>query len=116
MGEPRAYRPALPLASIAREARADVVAGRLDADAVDAVLAALGHRDARARARPDGLSDREVEVLRLVARGKTNKEIGSLLGISARTIQNHVAHVYDKIGVYSRAGAALYAIERGLFH
>ena len=60
--------------------------------------------------------DRELQAipLRHLARGKTNKEIGSLLGISARTVQNHVAHVYDKAGVYSRAGAALFATENNL--
>jgi DNA-binding CsgD family transcriptional regulator len=61
-----------------------------------------------------GLSGREVEVLAWVARGKTNPEIGIILGISAKTIQHHVAHIYEKIGVSSRAGAALFAMENGL--
>jgi DNA-binding NarL/FixJ family response regulator len=55
-----------------------------------------------------------VEVLRFVARGKSNREISELLGISPRTVQNHVAHIYDKIGVYSRAGAALFVTEQAL--
>ena len=76
------------------------------------VLAAAGVE--RPPSRPQGLSPRELEVLRLVARGKSNREIGNLLGISARTVQNHVANLYDKIAVYSRAGATLYAVERGL--
>ena len=63
---------------------------------------------------PSGLSDREVEVLRLVARGRTNKDVARTLGISARTVQHHVAHIYTKIGVSSRAGAALFAAEHGL--
>jgi HD-GYP domain-containing protein (c-di-GMP phosphodiesterase class II)/DNA-binding CsgD family transcriptional regulator len=63
---------------------------------------------------PSGLSDREVEVLRLVARGSTNKDVARALGISARTVQHHVAHIYTKIGVTSRAGAALFAAEHGL--
>ncbi|MCA9673622.1 MAG: helix-turn-helix transcriptional regulator, partial [Myxococcales bacterium] len=63
---------------------------------------------------PAHLSDREVEVLRLVAIGRTNPEIGRLLGISAKTVQHHVSHVFDKLGVASRAGAALAAVELGL--
>jgi DNA-binding NarL/FixJ family response regulator len=74
-------------------------------------MAARG-RPAREAARQ--LSEREVEVLRLVANGKTNKEIGFLLGISARTVQHHTAHVYDKLGVDNRAGAARWATEKGL--
>jgi HD-GYP domain-containing protein (c-di-GMP phosphodiesterase class II) len=87
--------------------------GQLDRDAVDVVLEAAGGAPCRA-SRPRGLSEREIEVLRFVARGKSNREIGTLLSISPRTVQNHVAHIYDKIGVYSRAGAALFAIEERL--
>ena len=65
---------------------------------------------------PQGLSEREIEVMVWVARGKTNPEIGILLGISARTVQHHVAHIYEKIGVSSRAGAALHAMENGLLN
>jgi DNA-binding CsgD family transcriptional regulator len=60
------------------------------------------------------LTGRELEVLRFVGFGKTNREIASILGISQRTVQHHVAHAYDKVGVYSRAGAALWLAERGL--
>lgn len=60
------------------------------------------------------LTERELEVLRLVGHGKTNREIGFLLGISHKTVQHHVAHAYDKAGIYSRAGAALWLAERGL--
>lgn len=109
--EPRAHRPAIDAARAADVMRSEVKERNLDAAAVDAVLG--GGVLSRPRA-PSGLSDREVEVLRHLARGKTNKEIGSLLGISARTVQNHVAHVYDKAGVYSRAGAALFATENNL--
>jgi len=58
-----------------------------------------------------GLSNREVEVLHLIAKGKTNKEIGSVLGISARTVQVHASRAYDKIGAYNRAGATLWLAE-----
>ena len=89
--------------------------GLLCRDAVDAVLGAVsGARPAQRAAWPRGLTDREVAVLRLVARGKSNQEIGTLLGISPRTVKNHVAHAYDKIGVYSRAGAALFVTENAL--
>lgn len=60
------------------------------------------------------LTERELEVLRLVGHGKTNREIGFLLGISHKTVQHHIAHAYDKAGIYSRAGAALWLAERGL--
>ena len=60
---------------------------------------------------PD-LSNREVEVLHLIAKGKTNKEIGGVLGISARTVQVHASRTYDKIGACNRAGATLWLAER----
>jgi DNA-binding NarL/FixJ family response regulator len=60
------------------------------------------------------LSEREVEVLVHVARGRSNKEIAQVLGLSPKTVQHHVAHVYAKIGVSARAAAALHAVERGL--
>ncbi len=113
--EPRPYRPAHSPADAARILSGEAAAGKLDRRAAEAVLAAASAPAGPARlAWPRGLSDREIEVLRLLARGKTNKEIGLLLAISARTVQNHVAHIYDKIGVYSRAGAALFAIEERL--
>jgi DNA-binding NarL/FixJ family response regulator len=58
-----------------------------------------------------GLSEREVDVSRLLARGKTNKEIADLLGISVRTVHNHVAHIFDKLGVHSRSGVAVWLVE-----
>ncbi|MBT9554707.1 MAG: HD domain-containing protein [Myxococcales bacterium] len=116
MGEPRAYREPLAPERIRDEIDADVKAGRLAARAADAVLAAASLRAARpARSgTPGGLTDREVEVLTWLARGKTNKEIGQLLDISPRTVQNHIASIYDKLGLYSRAGATLFAVENQL--
>jgi putative nucleotidyltransferase with HDIG domain len=114
MGEPRPHRPALSEADARRALAEDVAQGRLDAEAVRAVLMAAGEPDDLPAANPGGLSDREVEVLVLVARGASNKEIAARLGLSAKTVQHHVAHVYDKIGVRSRAAAALFAVERGL--
>ena len=60
------------------------------------------------------MTEREVEVLRLVAREQTNPSIAEALGISAKTVERHVTHIYQKIGVSSRAGAAVYALENGL--
>ena len=96
------------------ELRAAGVPGRLDADAVAAVLAAAGHRvSATAYRRLAGLTNREVEVLRLVARGLSNKEIAARLVVTPKTVGNHIEHIYTKIGV-NRAGAALFAMRHGL--
>ena len=81
---------------------------------VDAVLAVAGHRVPRRRAGPAGLTQREIEVLRLLARGLSNKEIAQRLVISPKTVGNHVEHIYTKIGATNRAGASLFAIQRGL--
>jgi HD-GYP domain-containing protein (c-di-GMP phosphodiesterase class II) len=114
MREPRPYRAALTADAAARELRADVHAGRLDADAVEVVLSAAGHRASRRREGVAGLTAREVEVLRLVARGLSNKEVGQLLVISPKTAGNHVEHIYAKIGASNRAGASLFAMRNGL--
>lgn len=116
MQELRPHRPPMSAERAADALAGEARAGRLCPRSVDAVIASAGV-PARPTAAPGagrGLSDREIEVLVLVARGKSNREIGQLLGISPRTVQNHVAHVYDKIGVYSRAGATLFAVEAGL--
>jgi response regulator RpfG family c-di-GMP phosphodiesterase len=111
--EARAHRPARSLAAAAIEVRAAAKAGQLDADCVEAALAAAGVRAAKVND-AGALSPRELEVLRLVATGRTNKEIASALGISARTVQHHTIHVYEKLGVDTRAGAAVVASRRGL--
>lgn len=98
----------------ADELRADVHAGRLDPEAVDAVLAAAGHRVTRRRADSAGLTNREVDVLRLVSRGLSNKEIATHLVVTSKTVGNHIEHIYTKIGVSNRAGAALFAMRHGL--
>jgi DNA-binding CsgD family transcriptional regulator len=114
MTEPRPHRPPRPPAVATSELRAEAKAGRLDGEAVNAVLEAAGHRVRRRREWPVGLTPREVEVLALVARGSSNKEIARRLSISAKTVGNHVEHIYRKIGVTSRAGAALFATRHGL--
>jgi DNA-binding NarL/FixJ family response regulator len=100
----------------AGELRAAARSGRLDPDAAKAVIEAAGQRTGRRRdLRPAGLTDREIEVLRLVARACANREIAEQLYISRRTAEHHVQHVYAKIGVSSRSGAALFALEHDLF-
>lgn len=112
--EPRPHRPALAKAEAERTLRAEVIAGRLDGDAVNAVLAAAGHRIRRRAEQPAGLTRRELEVLHLLVRGHTNRAIAERLDISAKTVGNHVEHLYAKIGVSTRAGACLFATRHGL--
>ena len=114
MREPRPHRPALAADDAADEVRADVRAGRLDADAAEGVLAAAGHRVRRRREGPAGLTTREVEVLRLLAQGLSNKEIAKRLVISPKTAGNHIEHIYAKIDASSRATASLFALQHGL--
>ncbi|WP_116645920.1 HD domain-containing phosphohydrolase, partial [Mycobacterium kubicae] len=112
--EPRPYRDELTPQSAARRLQGRVKAGELDAVAAEAVLHAAGHRDQRPKARPDGLTPREVEVLCLVARGASNKDIAAQLVISEKTARNHVERTYAKIGVSNRIGASMYALRHGL--
>lgn len=87
----------------------------LDRDSVGAILAAAGQRAGRARQPwPAGLSDREVEVLRHLARGRSERQIAELLFISASTVHTHVTHIYEKTQVATRASVALFAMEHGL--
>jgi HD-GYP domain-containing protein (c-di-GMP phosphodiesterase class II) len=114
MCEPRPYRDARSPEDAASELRAEVKAGRMDGDVVEAVLGAAGHRVARRRDGPAGLTAREVDVLRLVSRGLSSKEVATRLVISPKTARNHIEHIYSKIGVSSRAAASLFAVQNGL--
>jgi HD-GYP domain-containing protein (c-di-GMP phosphodiesterase class II) len=114
MREPRPHRPALDASAAATVLRSEVKAGRLDGDAVEAVLGAAGHRVARRREGPGGLTAREVEVLILLARGMSNKEIADRLVIAPKTVGNHVEHIYSKINASNRAAASLFAMRHGL--
>jgi HD-GYP domain-containing protein (c-di-GMP phosphodiesterase class II) len=110
--EQRGYRHALSPDAAARVL--DAQPG-LDHDAVAAVLEAAGQRRKQVRSSwPAGLSDREVEILRLLARGQSMRVISEALFISQSTVHTHAAHIYEKIGVSTRAGAALFAMENGL--
>ncbi|MCL4863316.1 MAG: HD domain-containing protein [Caldilineaceae bacterium] len=115
MTQARPYRPALAAEAAAGGLLAGVKRGQFDGAAVQAVLAGAGHTQAsRRRVWPAGLSDREVEVLILLTRGATNKEVAAELNISPKTAGHHVQHIYNKINVSTRAGAAMFAMEQGL--
>lgn len=112
----RADRPPFSAADAAAELRRLEAQGVLESRATRAVLVAAGHGEPRSRGRklpqhPGGLSGREVEVLRLAARGLTTREIGDRLVISPKTADHHIQHIYVKIGVSTRAAAALWAMQ-----
>jgi HD-GYP domain-containing protein (c-di-GMP phosphodiesterase class II) len=113
MTEERPYRPARSRSDAAVALHDEVREGRLDAVAVGAVVEAAGLPRRRAPL-PNHLTDREVEVLCVLARGLSNREIAETLVLSPRTVQHHLASVYDKIGLRTRSGAAVFAIEHGL--
>jgi NarL family two-component system response regulator LiaR len=71
-------------------------------------------REIRAPQSPEKLTDRETEVLRLLALGKANREIAAELYIGETTVKTHVSNIFQKLGVPSRTRAALYAIRVGL--
>jgi HD-GYP domain-containing protein (c-di-GMP phosphodiesterase class II) len=114
MREPRPHRAALSADEAASELRAEVKAGRLDGDPVEAVLNAAGHRVRRRREGVAGLTAREVEVLRLLAQGLSTKEIAEQLVMSPKTAGNHIEHIYTKIDASNRASASLFAVQHGL--
>jgi HD-GYP domain-containing protein (c-di-GMP phosphodiesterase class II) len=114
MREPRPHRPARPADEAAKLLRGEVRAGRFDGDAVEAVLDAAGHRVRRRREGPAGLTAREVEVLRLLARGQSTKQIAAALELSPKTAGNHIEHIYTKIDASNRVTASLFALQHGL--
>ena len=113
MTEPRPHRQAVSPDQAAEALGQEVRGGRLDADAVAAVLEASGQRVPRIE-RPAGLTEREAEVVGLVARGLQTKQVARALGISVKTADRHIQNAYGKIGVSTRAAAALFAMEHGL--
>src|SRR5690606_30651580 len=82
----------------------------LDPAVAPRLIARLTHPAAHA----DTLTERELDVLRLAARGLTNKQIGAELAISDRTVQNHLANIYAKLAVASRTEAVTAALQREL--
>jgi HD-GYP domain-containing protein (c-di-GMP phosphodiesterase class II) len=115
MTQSRPHRGAMDESDAARELRADADQGRLDHAATDAVLAAAGQPTSRSRAGgPAGLTARESDVLGLIAQGLPTKGIARQLGITPKTVGNHIEHIYTKLGVTNRAGAAMVAMQHGL--
>jgi HD-GYP domain-containing protein (c-di-GMP phosphodiesterase class II) len=113
MREPRAHRPAMSVQAAADELRQEAEAGRLPYEAAQAVLTAAG-QPRRPVPRPAGLSERECEVLSLIARGMATKQVARQLGISPKTCDHHIQRLYRKTGLSTRAGATLFALEHGL--
>jgi DNA-binding NarL/FixJ family response regulator len=117
MREERPWRPALAPDEATRQLRNEIAARRLDASAVDAVLTAAGQPGLGSRsatAWPAKLTDREVDVLRVLAVGLPNKHIALELHVSEATVKTHIVNIYGKIGVNTRAGATLFALEHDL--
>jgi HD-GYP domain-containing protein (c-di-GMP phosphodiesterase class II) len=112
MTEDRPQRRALTPDQAAREIEEMARRGALCPDATRAVLWAAGHAPKIKRERPADLTDREVDVLCLVARGLTNKEIGTELQISTKTVGNHLQNIFQKIGVTTRAAATMFAMQK----
>ena len=113
MCEPRPHRPALGPERAAEALTEEANAGRLDPDAVTAVIEAAGQRAPRLE-RPAGLTEREAEVVAMLARGLQTRQVAHELGISVKTADRHVQNAYGKIGVSTRAAATLFAMEHGL--
>jgi HD-GYP domain-containing protein (c-di-GMP phosphodiesterase class II) len=113
--EDRPHRKALSAEAAASKLRAEVRAGCICSDAAEAVLSVAGQPSRRPPPRPlSGMTPREIEVLRLIAAGLTAKETARKLDISPKTADHHIQGIYGKIGVTTRAAAALYAVEHGL--
>jgi HD-GYP domain-containing protein (c-di-GMP phosphodiesterase class II) len=112
--EKRPHRTSFGPDEAAKILLTEAQAGRLDYDAAQAVLSAMGHNMSLRKQAPGGLSEREIEVLRLIARGQSIKQMAEYLIIAPKTVDSHIQHIYNKIGVNTRAGATLYAMENKL--
>jgi HD-GYP domain-containing protein (c-di-GMP phosphodiesterase class II) len=111
----RPYRAGCSIDDAAHRLEGEVGSGHLDAEAVCAILEAVGREgEGVPGPRPCGLTQREVEVLRLAASGKSKQQIAESLGVAPKTADNHLQHAYSKIGVSTRASAALFVMEHGL--
>lgn len=115
MTEPRPHRAALSPEQAENTLVEEARGGRLDPDAVVAVLEALGRRPPKLE-RPGGLTQREAEVIGLLARGLQTKQVAQHLEISVKTADRHIQNAYGKIGVSTRAGATVFAMQKGLIH
>lgn len=108
------HRPEYGPEDAAAALRKEVRDGRLDGPAVEAVLVAGGHNRPARGSWPAGLTDREVDVLRLIARGYSAVQVAAELHIAPKTARNHVEHIYAKLNTSNRTGAALFALTHGL--
>lgn len=113
MVEPRPHRPARPPEEASRALAEGAELGRLDRDAAAAVIGAAG-QTVPAMSRPVGLTEREAQVIAMVARGLQTKQVGHRLGISPKTADHHLQNAYAKMGVSTRAAATLFAMQHGL--
>jgi DNA-binding NarL/FixJ family response regulator len=115
MTEPRPHRPALSIDYAAAELRREVRDGKLDGEAAQAILAVVGQTSASRRpTRVGGLTERKLEVVRLLARGLSDRQIAQRLTVSERTAHHHVEHIYSKLGVSTRAAATVVALQHDL--
>ena len=114
MTEPRAHRPALTTKQATAELRSEVRAGRLDPEAVDAVLAAAGQARGKRPTGPAGLTPREIEVLILIARGGSTRQVARALSITPKTTETYIERIYSKTGANTRSTATLFALQHGL--
>lgn len=113
--EARPHRDAVPLEAAAEALLREAQQGQFDEDVVSALLAAAGHRaPPQKQELPAGLSEREAQVLCLVAGGLSNRQMADELFISPKTVDHHIQHIYNKVGVSTRVGATLFALEHGL--
>lgn len=112
--EARPHRPAVGPSAAAIVLRTEVRDGRLDPHCTEAVIQAVLGRPTSPPARGGQLSEREIQVLALLARDRSTREAAHELGITAKTLRHHVEHVYDKLGVSTRPAAVVIALERGL--
>ena len=113
MTEPRPHRERRTPEQASEELAHAAGAGRFDPDAVTAVVEAAGEEAPRME-RPAGLTEREVEVVAMLARGLQTKQVARALGISTKTADRHIQNAYGKIGVSTRAAATLFAMEHAL--
>lgn len=102
------------IAAAVHDARGEIDAAAVERSAAAAIGGRLGMPQATAPARPDVVSARELDVLRLLAGGATNREIAEALTLSPRTVDRHVSNIFLKLDVTTRAAAAAYAVEQGL--
>ena len=114
MIEPRSHRPAMSTKQATAELHAEVRAGRLDAEAVESVLAACGQSHGKRRGGPAGLTPREIQVLQLIARGASTRQVAQRLEITSKTADTHIERIYAKTGACTRSTVTLFAMKNGL--